>query len=233
MWSLTEILCTVREGLEQEDRLLRDQHAVRGIDALRETELHPLICQSFTNSPTHQLREVYYPCCDHEVPRGSQRDRCDLVLLPDGKKTLYDPVHAHKELLSASGTLFEPVAQTPEIEAFECDPRDAMWIEIKVIPQFRYVDGVPGPNAKYAHELLSGPGTDAIKLSADPLIAHAGLLVVLFNEIQEAGVHDLSIAMRELLDRDLPVGMPEMETFPIVDRCGNAFCTLGLIPLRL
>ncbi|MEZ6163071.1 MAG: hypothetical protein R3B67_01395 [Phycisphaerales bacterium] len=153
--------------------------------------------------------------------------------MPDGKKSLYDPVHAHKELLNATGTLFEPVAQTPEIEAFECDPRDAMWIEIKVIPQFRYVDGVPGPNAKYAHELLSGPGTDAVKLSADPLIAHAGLLVVLFNEIQEAGVHDLSIAMRELIDRDLPVGMPEMETFPIVDRCGNAFCTLGLIPLRL
>jgi hypothetical protein len=56
---------------------------------------------------------------------------------------------------------------------------------------------------------------------------------VLFTEQEEAGVHDLSITMREMIDRDLPVGMPEYESFPIVDLGGNAWCTLGLIPVRL
>ena len=233
MWSRIEILNTIQTGLEQESALLSEQQAVRGIDALRETDLHLLIYQSFSTSPFGQLREVYYPTSDVEVPRGSQRDRCDLVLLPDKKKSLFDPVDAHKELLKASGTLFEPIAAPPAIGADQCDPSDAMWVEIKVIPQFRYVDGVPGPNSKYAHELLSGPSNDVVKLSADPVIRYASVLVVLFSELEEAGPHDISMAMRELIDRDLPVGMPELTTFAIDDRCGNAFCTLGLIPVRL
>jgi hypothetical protein len=115
----------------------------------------------------------------------------------------------------------------------ECDPSDAFWVEIKCIPQFRYVDGVPVPNTKYAHEIIAGPSEDVIKLASDPLIRHAGVLVVVFNELEVAGPHDLAMSVREMIDRDLPVGMPEIEQLPIQDRGGNAWCTLGLIPVRM
>ena len=233
MWSPIDIVNTLRTGLEQQDQLIRAQHAVRGVDSLQELSLHPLLAQAFTPGDVHALREAYYPTARHELPRGPQRDRCDLVLLPEEKKSLYDPIDAHKSLKSANGTLFEGVASLPAIGDSECDPSDAFWMEIKVVAQHKYVDGVPGPNAKYAHELISGPSTDVIKLASDALIRHAGVLVVLFTEQEEAGVHDLSITMREMIDRDLPVGMPEYESFPIVDLGGNAWCTLGLIPVRL
>lgn len=233
MWSHLELLDTIRARLRLEDRALREQQAVRGLDALREIDLHPLISHAFSDGPLSSLREVYYPSSDSVLPNGNQRDRCDFVVLPDGKKSLFDPVDAHKKLQSASGTLFEPVASLPEIEAHECHPTDAFWVEIKIIAQHRYIDGVPVPNPKYAHELLSGPRTDVIKLAADPMIRHAGVLVVIFSEYEEAGVHDLSMAMREMIDQDLPVGMPEYTSLPIVDLGGNAWCTLGLIPVRL
>lgn len=233
MWSVSDILPPIREHLERVDREYRAQQAVKGLDSLREILLHPLVAQSFTNSSLLVLREAYYPTAQLELPRGTQRDRCDFVILPEGKKTLYDPVDAHKSLRSADGTLFEALATTPEIKDSECDPTQAYWIELKAIAQHRYIDGVPIPNAKYVHELLSGPSVDIVKLASDPQIRHAGVLIVLFNELEEAGVHDLSMTMREMIDRDLPVGMPDFETFPVVDLGGNAWCTLGLIPVRL
>jgi hypothetical protein len=59
------------------------------------------------------------------------------------------------------------------------------------------------------------------------------VLVVVFNELEVAGPHDLAMSVREMIDRDLPVGMPEIEQLPIQDRGGNAWCTLGLIPVRM
>ena len=233
MWSPNELLDTIRIRLQLEDRDYREQQAVRGLDSLREIDLHPLITNAFNADPLRSLREVYYPSFDSTLPKGNQRDRCDFVVLPDGKKSLYDPVDAPQKLRSAAGTLFEPVASLPQIGRDECDPTEAFWIEIKIIAQHRYIDGVPVPNPKYAHELLSGPRTDVVKLAADPLIRHAGVLVVMFTEQEEAGVHDLSMAMREMIDQDLPVGMPEYTSLPIVDLGGNAWCTLGLIPVRL
>ena len=233
MWSRTDIVGTVRQELIIQDRLLREQQSVRGLDALQETSLHPLIAQSFSDTGHPALRELYYPSSPVELPKGNQRDRCDLVLLPKGKISLHDPVDAHKLLKAADGTLFESVASLPEIAPEACDPADAFWVEIKVIAQHRYIDGVPVPNTKYAHDMLSGPCTDVVKLAADPLVRHAGVLVVMFNEVEEAGVHDITMAMREMIDRELPVGMPEYDAFPICDHAGNAWCTLALIPVRL
>jgi len=233
MWSLSLPNRLIHEHLAAHDALLTNEQAVRGLDSLREIDMHPLIAQSFTSSPTPAIREICFPSTERESPGRNARERVDLVLLPEGKKSLYDPVDAHKQLLSATGTLFETVAERPKIKSDECDPSDALWIEIKVIPQIRYVDGVPIANAKYAHEILAGPSEDVVKLAADPLIRHAAILIVLFNEEQEAGPHDLAMGMREMIDRDLPVGMPDIEQFPILDRCGNVWCTLGMVPVRL
>jgi len=233
MWSHSDILTPIRQHFELLDREIREQQAVRGLDSLREIDLHLHISQSFSDAPPASARECYYPSPAIELPKGTHRERCDLVVLPEGKISLYDPVDAHKVMHSASGTLFEAVATPPAIEPTQCAPIEAFWVEIKVIAQHRYIDGVPTPNAKYAHELLSGPSADVVKLASEPQIRHAGVLVVLFTEYEEAGVHDLSMAIREMIDRDLPVGLPDYESFPIVDLGGNAWCTLGLIPLRL
>lgn len=233
MWSLAEILDCIEAQLRIEDHAIRVQQDIRGIDSCRETELHPLISQSFREIGAAVFREVHYPSFDGELLKRTHRDRCDLVVLPEGKKTLYDPVDAHKSLRSASGTLFETVASLPAVNPDQCRPQEAIWIEIKIIAQHRYVDGVPIPNANYAHELLTGPRADVVKLAAEAQIRHAAVLVLLFAEEKEAGIHDLSIAMREMIDQDLPVGMPEYSSLPIIDLGGNAWCTLALIPVRL
>ncbi len=215
------------------DRDLRDQQAYLGVDSLPETRLHPLIAQAFASEPFGALREVRYPTAKIERPSETQRDRCDLVLTPEPAQRLYDPVAALRELEGASGTLFAPTAMVRQPGKGEVDPSEAYWIEIKAIAQHRYVGGVPAPNARYAQELLSWPRADVVKLASDPLIRHAGVLVVMFTEERASGPHDLSIAVREMIDRDLPVGVPEIETVGICDHAGNAWCTLGLIPLRL
>ncbi len=233
MWKLTAFIEALRIHLESTESMLIIENTRFGLDALKETDLHPIIHQGFIDADMEVLREVCFPSTDRALPGRNARERVDLVLLPDGKKSLYDPVDAHKELYRASGTLFEPVASLPQPKEHECDPSDAFWIEIKCVPQFRYVDGVPVPNTKYAHEIVAGPCEDVVKLASDPLIRHAGVLVVVFNEFEVAGPHDIAMSVREMIDRDLPVGMPEIEQLPIQDRGGNAWCTLGLIPVRM
>ena len=233
MWRLSTKVELLKLHFNQVEHDYVVEAARLGLDALKETDLHPVIYQGLTTLGDIVLREIYYPSSDAPLPSNNARDRADLVLLPDGKISLYDPVDAHKELNRAAGTLFEPVAALPTPGEFECDPSDALWIEIKCIPQFRYVDGVPVPNTKYAHEIIAGPSEDVVKLASDPQIRHAAVLMVVFNELEEAGPHDVAMSVREMIDRDLPVGMPEIEQLPIQDRGGNAWCTLALIPVRL
>jgi hypothetical protein len=233
MWIHDEITHTIQSHLAVIDAQLTAEGAVYGLDSFNETLLHPYILQSFTTTNHASIGEVYYPSCDQSLPANSERDRADCLLLPNGNKRLYDPVDAHKQLARASGTLFESVAELPAVGDDECTPGDAYWIEIKVIPQFRYVDGVPRPNSRYANELLQWTREDVIKLASDPLIRHAGVLLVVFNQDQQAGPHDVAITVRELLNQDLPVGIPSTAQLGIQDRCGNAWCTLGLIPVRL
>ena len=233
MWCIDEILEIILQHICQVDANLVAENAVYGLDSLIETQLHPYILQSFATSSLNAHGEIYYPSSNFSLPKNNARNRADLVLLPDGKKSIYDPVDAHKDLQRASGTLFEPVATLPAPKADDCPPNEAMWIEIKSVPQFRYVDGVPVPNTKYAQELIAGPREDVIKLASDPQIRHAGVLVIVFTELREAGPHDLSMSIRAMIDQDLPVGSPEIEQVEIQDRGGNVWCTLGLIPVRL
>lgn len=233
MWSYPEIIRSVSDAFQAYERDLLDEHAVVGLDSYREIDLHPIAYTGLMPQFDTVLREVCLPSTERDLPGRNARERVDLVILPDGKKSIYDPVDAHKDLKRASGTLFEPVAALAAPTPGECPPSEAMWIEIKSVPQFRYVDGVPVPNTKYANELISGPREDVIKLASDPEIRHAGVLTIVFTEHQEAGPHDIAVSVREMIDQDLPVGSPEIEQIEIQDRGGNAWCTLGLIPVRL
>jgi len=233
MWSITDLNSKIAANLREHELFLVEDHAHSGLDAMREIDLHPIAIKGLADPGFTVLRESCLPSTKRELPGKNARERVDFVLLPDQKKSLFDPVDAHKELRGASGTLFESFASLAEPKQEECDPRDAMWIEMKCVPQIRYVDGVPTPNSKYELEMINGPSEDVIKLASDPLICHGAVLVVVFNEHAQAGPHDLAMSVRTMIDRDLPVGLPEIEQFPIQDRAGNAWCTLGMIPVRM
>ena len=233
MWHFDDILELIEQALRLENTVLETEQSVRGLDALKETGLHPLIAQAFTSSSHICLREVYFPSTQKNLPGGNQRDRCDFTLLPAGKKSLFDPVDAHKQLVQARNTLFQGIATEPEPADDQAAPHECLWIETKMISQTRYIDGVPVPNSSYSQDMITGPSEDVIKLAADPHIQHAAVLVVVFSAEATTGPHDLNLTVSKMIERDLPVRIPEMRTFPIRDIAGNAWCTLGLVPIKL
>lgn len=211
---------------------LCEVHAYQGLDSLSEIQLHPLLAQSFTNSPLMPHREIGYPSSPKSRPNQTERKRCDLVLISDQYKGLFDPIDEQRQQDRAIGTLFESFATQHEPDPQDALPQDAYWIEVKAVAQYSYVDGVPGPNHKYASDLLQGPKTDVIKLASEPQIRYGAALVILFSEEEDTGIHDITASAKAMIDQDLPISVPEFESFPITNHAGNAWCTLGLIPVK-
>lgn len=235
MWPLSDIARGIAEGLGVADAALREEHSVLGLDARREIDLHPEIADSIGHLGFGVEREVLYPGEHTRAVRKSNRARCDLVLLPERGQRLEDPAHEQAILAASEDTLFAPVAH--EIRADRggdiVAAGDAFWLEIKSTAQHAYVDGVPGPNRAYATQLVKGIMGDAIKLASDAAVWHAGALLLLFAESEEIATHDLAAAGHKLLSEDVPIGSPEITGVPIEDRAGNAWCGVGLFPIRI
>ncbi|MDF1808851.1 MAG: hypothetical protein P1U42_04065 [Phycisphaerales bacterium] len=233
MWNSLEItqLCAIQ--LKELEAEINSQSTYRGLDSYSEVQLHPFIHQAFTTTHFGALREICYPSASVENPTNTQRQRCDIVLTPNLKQSIFDPIDEQRTRQKAAGTLFESSALLDSPPQGTIPPEDAYWLEIKSIAQFSYVDGVPNPNSSYSSEMLNGPRTDVIKLASDPLIRHAGVLIVHFAEDQSTGIHDISAAVDHMIGLELPVSIPEFETIPIKNHAGNEYCTLGLIPVRL
>jgi hypothetical protein len=106
---------------------------------------------------------------------------------------------------------------------------DTYWLEVKVVGQFVYSAGVPGPNAQYASELVRGARADLKKLRADPAIARGGLLLVHLTRDEMTAVHDELTLWHRLLDRGVSVRSPIAERFAIADRIGNGLCSVVLL----
>lgn len=231
MWSPHELVAVTRRALESEARRLDREQAVHGLDSYAELALHPLLASAFEHERFGVIREHPYPGEVQRRAKLTERERCDLVLLPDRMKRLLDPVRELKERDRAAGTLFESsLATSPDA----ADPRDAYWIEIKIVGQYAYTLGVPGPNRSYSSELVSALTTDLKKLGAEPYIRFGGIMLVLFTQGREVADHDLAIALHRAVDRGLPLRSPVSEHFEINDRIGNQLCTIALIevPVR-
>lgn len=232
MWRMTDMLAALVDGVRATDALLRAEQAVYGVDALAEVGLHPVLAEALSAAGFGVQREVVYPG-EHAAPvRRSARARCDLVVLPEPGMTLEDPAAEQAVLFAGEGTLFAGLASELGRGEQTVGPGDACWLEVKAVAQHAYVDGVPGPNPGYAQQLVKGPMTDLVKLARDPSIWTAAAVVVLFCESEEVGRHDLHAAAHRLLDAELPVGTPEIGGVAIDDRAGNAWCGIGVYPVR-
>lgn len=210
MWDLRAILDAAAGALDAEARRRDLEQATRGLDALEEVELHPLIAAALSRAGFGVHPEQRYP--GHRArPRRSEGDRCDLVLTQSADDHLLDPL--------AANTLFGHCG---------ADPADACWIEIKAAHQHALIDGAISPGA-WSSQLLTAATADVRKLARDPTIVTAALLLVLFAEDERIAEHDLFAWLHRCLDKSLPVASPLLASFPITDRLGNARCAVALV----
>ncbi len=210
MWDLRAILDAAAAALAEEARQRDLEQSPRGLDALDELALHPLIAEGLRRAGFGVHPEQRYP--GHRArPRRSEGDRCDLVLTPAPQDHLLDPL--------ASDTLFGDRG---------VHPADACWIEIKAAHQHALIDGAiaPGP---WSSQLLTAATADVRKLARDPMIVSAGALLVLFAEDARLAEHDLFAWLHRCLDKALPVASPLLTWFPISDRLGNRCCMTALV----
>lgn len=211
MWSVADIADAIEAGLKRHCAVLDAEHAVSGIDALDEVELHPFLARALEEQEYGVFREQRYPA-DQSKRRESEGERCDFVLTPPGRTSLVSS--------ERKATLFEPADAVPLDEAF--------WLEVKTVAQFT----IEGPNRNYTSQLLSTIRQDITKLSKDRGILHAGLLIVMYVQSQEVADHDLGIWQDRCLRRNLPIASPSQRSFPISDRLGNGVCALACYPVR-
>jgi len=229
MWRPDQIADIAAAALQEHSDALRLEQAVRGLDALSEVELHPLLADGFAAAGFGVATEFPYPGQPTRRPRHAERERCDLVLTPSPEIAILDPVAELKHRDDAVGGLFDAevvAAAYPGIP-----PEEAYWIEVKLVGQYCFNAGVPGPNRSYASELLTTAAADITKVSREPMIRHGSLLLVLFTADQPTASHDLTAFMHRCLDRDLPVQSPSQARFEVPDLIGNRLCTVAAVPI--
>ncbi len=209
-FSLADIADAIEAGLRAEEERLAREQAVHGLDALEELELHPILGEALRAGGYVVLPEQHYPLPQRRRT-DTEGERCDLVMTHEDVPL---------QTLERAPTLFDPPRLVPQDEAF--------WLEVKVVAQHT----IEGPNSRYASQLLSEVRQDVNKLSRNPGILHAGLLVVLFTTDEATAEHDLAVWLDRCLQKGLPVGSPCLRRVAILDRLGNACCTVGLFPVR-
>ena len=210
LWSPADIADAVYAGLSSRARTDDLEQAVYGFDHLDELGLHPVLHEAFADAGYGVWPEQRYPS-DWVNPKRSEGKRCDIVLTDRGA-ALRNP--------QIRGTLFD----TDEA----CDPEQAYWLEVKTVAQF----DTDGPFARYSAELLAPVTADVTKLQNDPLIRHAGLLLVLFTADRRIAEHDVAAWHQRSLDRGLLVSSPAVRGLEITDRIGNGYCTAAVFAVR-
>lgn len=209
-WDPDALLGSAVQALREHAKSLDLEQAVYGLDHLDELALHPILAAGFEATPLEVAREVIYPL-HRDRPSRSQGIRCDLVLSPQGM-----PLREETEAL--------PLFVEPETTA----PEQAYWLEVKAAAQHMEARVNPG----YA-SLLTGPvGGDVLKLRSDPVIRHAGLLVIRFAASEAHASDQLHRWRRSRAAEKLPWVDVNTEGFALNNRAGNGWCAVTLITVR-
>ncbi len=209
-WSWYAIADALAEGLTRASAAVELEQAVRGLDACSELELHPILQTALREAGYGVHPEQRFPR-ERGKRRRTEGARCDIVLTPDGL-----PLASEASQLG----LFAP-AHTVAL-------RDAMWIEIKAVAQFREL----AANRSYAQALQRPVWKDVEKLAADPDIAHAIVLLVVFTADAAVADHDLGVWESRARLKGLPLWPRVQRSLEIGDRIGNRLCTLALFPIE-
>ncbi len=205
-----QIVDAVADAFESESKSLDHEQAIYGLDALDEKRLHLLIHHGLLLGGYGVWPEQPYPT-ETKKPRNEAR-RCDLVLTATEQEPLEDPRTAE--------TLFTQDRAVP--------PEAAYWMEIKCAAQHT----IEGPNRRYATELSQPITTDVAKLASDPMIFHAGVLLILFTRDRTGAQHDLGHWHRLALDKGYPVASPSLRGIDMVERSGHGHLAIALFPVR-
>jgi hypothetical protein len=226
-WSAFDIAAMAGRILRGASEAFDAEQSVRGLDALDELSLHPILARGFEAEGLGVFREQCYPGTPGR-PIRRDRERCDLVLAQTPGLPLLDPVARRRERAEAADTLFVTQVEAASPAGVACD--EALWLEVKSVGQFCFTDGVPGPNPTYVSDMTAWI-KDLAKLARDPVILHAAALAVVFAADERTLRHDLGVAIERALKRDLPLAAPAIECFQIADRIGNAVAGVAVIPL--
>ncbi len=201
-------------GLAEENAALDNEQAVRGLDHLKEIELHALLAASLEARGFFVAREQRYPSAREKKQKTSGR-RCDLVVTRDAPLLLED---AQPGLRAASEAAPWTSAATTQ---------DALWIEVKLLKQHT----TSGPNHGWEASLLSPPTEDIAKLSSDPGIVAAALLLLLFTTGVDVAEHDANTWRDHVLQKGLVLRAPTFRHLAIKARLGNTTLTLAWLPV--
>jgi hypothetical protein len=183
------------------------EQAVYGLDAKDELTLHALLADGLSRH-YDVAREVHYP--SSRGRKLTHRQRCDLVLSPRARPLRLD---------SSLPTLFDPADQ--------CDPADALWLEVKVAYQFRE-GGVR--HGGYGAQWRSAIVEDLRKMEAEEKIREAGLVLVVFNESGDVLEKDLQLFEDVLAQKEVLAGFRHVRSVPILERMGHRLCTAAVWP---
>lgn len=223
-WDLARVADDLAAVLSAAEAALCLEQAVHGLDARDERALQALLAAGLP--PRWEVaREAYY--LSSAGKKGSHRLRCDLVLTPPGLPLRSD---------AAQPTLFEPRRT--------CDPRDALWLEIKVAYQLA---ASGAQRSDYGARWRRGITTDLRKMAEEPLIRHAALALLAFTESQAILDKDLELMEALLVAEGLlaaptlgiqgealwPAGAArQVRTVPVLDRRGHRLLAVALWPSK-
>lgn len=207
------VVDALADGLAAKNAALDEEQAVRGLDHHKEIELHAILAASLEDRGFFVAREQRYPSSREKKQRSSGK-RCDLVVTRGAPLVLEDP---QPGLWIDNGAPFAGAA----------DLQDALWIEVKVLKQHT----TSGPNHGWQASLLAPPTEDIAKLSSDPGIKDAALLLLLFTNGKDVAEHDAGVWRDHVLQKGLVLRPPIFRHLTIAARLGNTTLTLAWLPV--
>lgn len=212
--SLVAVADHVGASLQQAEADRALEQAVHGLDTLSEVALQTLLGEQLAQH-FEVSREVHYPSTSGA--KRSHRQRCDLVLAPKGAKL---DVQTDAQLALPLGAA-EPAPRL-------CGLTEAFWLEVKVAYQFR----AGGQHHKgYSTQFRKTVVADLRKLAAEPLIHHAAMLLIVFNESATVANQHLDLFESLLIDKESLAGFRQVRSVAIQDRIGHRLCSAALWPI--
>lgn len=206
-YDLSTVADHLAQALSSAEQALRLEQAVYGLDSRDEVALQDVLATGLA-SHYEVAREVPYP--SSAGAKRSHRQRCDLVLTPQGSPLKRD---------TQPPSLFDPANQS--------EPGDALWLEVKVAYQFRE-GGVR--HSGYGGQWRNAVVEDLRKMEQEALIREAALVLIVFNESTMVLDKDLDLFETVLAQKEVLAGFRQVHSFGILDRIGHRLCTVALWP---